>query len=109
MKAFIRAILSTAVTCLVAVGAPAPWYTSDGLVTSSPQIDALVWTNRGTFSAANLTVYDTQNTVRYVNNGDLSAFPGFRFETISDTGERSPALEFINNRILSSEAAVHPT
>ncbi len=93
---FLLAVLS-----LRTIGAPAPSVVTDG--PNLPQINALVWTNRGELWITNYNVYETQNTVRYVNLGQLSGYPGFRFETIDDSGFRRPASEFINRGLLLSE------
>jgi hypothetical protein len=90
-----------AVLSLRTLGAPAPFIVTDG--PNLPQINALVWTNRGELWITNYNVYETQNTIRYVNLGQLSGYPGFRFETIDDSGFRRPAAEFVNRGVLLSE------
>lgn len=93
---FLLAVLS-----LRTAAAPALSIVTDG--PNLPQINALVWTNRGELWVTNFNVYETQNTVRYVNLGQLSGYPGFRFETIDDAGFRRPAADFINRGLLLSE------
>ncbi len=94
-------------TCLFGMlrmmAAPSPYVITDGPVVLPPQINSLVWTNLGTMTLANFVPYETQNTVRYVNLGELDAFPGFRFETVDDAGFRRAANEFINRGIIRSE------
>jgi hypothetical protein len=84
-------------------------YTTQGFITTPPQIDALVWTNRDTvqifsFDLEPALAFETQNTERFVNLGKLEISPGIRFETIPSTGERKAAKEFINRgEILSPD------
>lgn len=93
---FLLAVLS-----LRTAAAPAPSIVTDG--PNLPQINALVWTNRGELWITNYNVYETQNTVRFVNLGQLSGYPGFRFETVDDAGFRRPATDFVNRGLLLSE------
>ena len=85
------------------VAGPDPSKVTDGPLVIAPQINALEWINRGTLSVSNSVVFETQNTVRYVNFGELTSYPGFRFETIDDSGFRHAAAEFFNNGIVSAE------
>lgn len=82
-------------------------YTTQGEVTFPPQIDALVWTNRDTIRLPSSSVepalqFETQNTERFVNLGVIDISPGIRFETILDSGQRRPALDFINRGEIQS-------
>jgi hypothetical protein len=66
-----------------------------------------VWTNRGTVIISQLDLqpalyFETQNTERFVNLGELQISPGIRFETVRESGERRAAVEFINRGQISS-------
>jgi len=100
LKSRLLSLLCQLTVILGLTAAPDPSITTDGFITIAPQINALVWTNRGTVSLfpsiAFTTIFETQNTVRYVNRGNISTFPGIWFGTIDDFGVRTPAEDFIN-------------
>lgn len=87
---------------------PDPFYVTKGNISQPPQINALVWTNRDAFNVDTFPApFETQNTVRYVNMGTLQAFPGFRFETVTDSGRRVGAAEWINSGIVTASGSSH--
>jgi hypothetical protein len=73
-------------------------YLNNSAVTVPPQIDAKSFVNRGSFAFTNnLGVpFTTLNTESFVNAGQISIRPGFRFENASDSGVVVPSLWFSN-------------
>lgn len=84
-------------------GGTQPLYVNNGLVDSTPTIDAKAFLNNGTFNVSGLLVpYTTQNTFSYTNRGSMASKAGgysggFDFEHVDgSTGIRSWASTFIN-------------
>lgn len=105
MKKLLILLGSLLLSLAGAKAAPSPSYVTDYVNGTPPQIDALIWTNRGFFQANSFlssAPFETQNTRRFVNLGEMSAYPGFRFEQITDAGFRLPADEFINTRTIAA-------
>jgi hypothetical protein len=93
---------------LLSVGAlaqPIPIYQNFGLVTESPQIDALAFANYGTFSVSGFSIpYDFTDVQYYTNRGTMTALPGFRFDTSFSVGVSQPAVDFVNEAGASIQA-----
>lgn len=107
MKHLLTTLFVGAVAAFVAMARPDVSYTTQGQITVAPQIDALIWTNRDSLTLGSIDVepalfFETQNTRRFVNLGLIQVSPGIRFETISDTGLRSQAVDFINRGEIQS-------
>jgi hypothetical protein len=79
---------------------PIPLYENWGTITfadTPPQIDAFAFANYGTFNlAVSLLPYDFQNTRHFTNRGTMNASIGYRFDTVSSLGARTPAVNFEN-------------
>jgi len=81
-----------------------PSYVNLGTV-NTPQVDAVIFVNKGLFQASTMMPYETWNTLHYTNavgtysgSGTMSGRPGFRFSTTSSlTGNRTMASSFYND------------
>ena len=78
-------------------------FTNSGVIffPPAPPIDATTVENRGTIGATNFTgttaLFDTQNTLRFINTGTMIGNPGFQFDYVKgDWGLRYPLLAFTN-------------
>ncbi len=101
MKYTLSKYCAAVLTCLLLVGGSAaqtiPIYENFGIVTETPQIDATVFANYGTFSVFSSPLpYDFTNTRYFTNRGTMSSIPGFRFETALNLGPSQPAVNFVN-------------
>lgn len=73
-----------------------PLYENYGVLTNSPQVDAVAFANYGAFSVEGNLLYDFLNTQYYTNRGVLYGAPGFRFDYSDSNGARHPAKVFVN-------------
>ncbi len=73
-----------------------PLYENYGVLTNSPQVDAVAFANYGDFSVAGVLLYDFLNTQYYTNRSLLYGAPGFRFDYSDNSGVRRPAKVFVN-------------
>lgn len=74
---------------------------------STPQIDATVFLNRGTFSVTSGdSPYDTQSTLAYTNfaGAVISGSRGFRFDYVGTNGLRRPAASWMNQGTITFDA-----
>ncbi len=73
-----------------------PLYENYGILTNTPQVDAVSFANYGLFGVGSVALYDTQNTLNFTNTGIMQAAPGFYFDTVDDAGYRHRAANFYN-------------
>lgn len=91
-----------------------PIYINNAFVTSSPQIDATAFVNRGTFVVSGqYAPYSTQNTLYYTNSGTISSSGGFSggfdLEYINgSTGIRQWASSIVNQAVGSIDVGYAP-
>ncbi len=93
-----------------------PIYINNGDVACSfnseppPQIDAIAFVNNGSFCSSlfssnffslTLLPYDFQNVLYYTNNGIMIGDAGYRFNHVSDSGQRGPSDTFFNSGTIS--------
>ncbi len=68
-----------------------------GLVTSPIDIQAVNFTNYGTFNIYSLGPFETWDTLNYHNKGQMNCAPGWRFHTLSSAnGSSRLAANFVN-------------
>lgn len=86
--------------------APMPVYENRGEA-SSPQIDATVFLNRGTFAVSSGDLpYQTQNTLAYTNfaGATISGSRGFWFDLVDTNGLHRPSAHWVNQGTISFSA-----
>ena len=118
MSVSVLAVALSAIAQPSPTNAPAALYENFGIIDTtqpSPQIDALVFANYGTFSVtgspslpdypftqngiprpSTVVPYGFQNTLSFTNTGSMSSASGFRFETAFPTLVGRPASSFLN-------------
>jgi hypothetical protein len=86
--------------------APLEFFVNNGAATNV-QVNALHFINEGDFLVNSAIPWDAQNTLTFTNRGNMDGSPGFIFETVSASGQKSPAASFFNggNGSISISAA----
>ena len=71
------------------------YYINNSVVASAPNIDATNFINNGSFTSTSFTRYETTRTRNYTNNGSMTGYGGFQFDTFI-SGSRTVASSFYN-------------
>ncbi len=98
-----RALCCAAAVCLSALSSWAqgvPLYRNFGLLSYPPALplDAVRIENLGNITASGTLLWDSQNTLHFINSGTMSGVPGFRFDHLPfDSAIRRPLQGFTNS------------